>query len=89
MLTVKNVTKDIQNSSRDTVRLWEAKNVRLEHVDYDKTEEFPDIVPYTKAEVHFEMRDGTSCSIDTGIVYVMNDAGKTIEIFRLARSEAL
>lgn len=87
MLTVKNVVKDFSDRTRDTVRLWEAKNVQLVNQTYGPTDEFPDVVPYSKTEVHFEMRDGTHCSIDHGIVYVMNDNGKTVEIFRLEGSE--
>jgi hypothetical protein len=37
---------------------------------------FPDMLVY-------EREDGTECSVDNGTVYVMNESGKTVDVFYL------
>jgi len=76
MFTIKKITKDLDCSRRSVVKLWEGTNVSTSY--NEKTE---------KAELHFTMLDGAHCTIDNGLIYVMNSAGKTVETVRLAGSE--
>ena len=85
MLTVKRIIKDVEAPTRNSIQIWEAKDVQLIHRPVEITGQ----EPYIKTEVYFTMRDGGTCSIDTGIVYVMNETGKTVETFRLNGSECL
>lgn len=75
MFTVKQVVKD-ETPQGSQVRLWEGKDVYLEHNEATK-----------KPNVHFTMADGPMCSLDAGVVFVMNSAGKTVETFRLEGSD--
>ena len=87
MFTIKNIVRpksyDIE---RDCIRLWEGTNVSLStrKIDLGDGSE-----PYFVTEVGFDMPDGVYCTIDSGIVYVMNANGKTVETFRLKGSEHL
>lgn len=55
-----------------TVTLWEAERVWTEQNELTK-----------EANVKFAAPDGTECSLDAGLVYVMNAAGKTVDHFIL------
>lgn len=86
MFTVKQIIKDKSDPSRsrDSIKLWEAKDVYLvnrEITPEDGTER------YMKLEVNFNMPDGVLASLDSGVIFVMNTNGKTVETFRLAGSE--
>lgn len=91
MFTIKNIVRSSHNPdapadyTSDSIRLWEGTNVTLQNrkVELDGED------PYIVTEVAFDMPDGVHCTIDTGIVYVMNANGKTVETFRLKNSEAL
>lgn len=76
MFTIKQVHKDPENSKRSQIKLWEGTNIATSY--NEKTE---------KAELHFNMIDGSYCTIDHGLLYVMNSSGKTVEIVRLEGSE--
>lgn len=88
MLIIKNIvmTDDLLPApANQQIRLWEGKNVFFE------TREVPDIDGSTHLvpTVSFDMPDDVQCSIDTGIVYVMNSSGKTVDTFRLRNSHFL
>lgn len=77
MFTIKQMIRDPNIAPSETViRLWEGRDVYSE---------FNTIVQ--KPNVHFTMPEGTTCSLDCGVVFVMNSAGKTVETFRLAGSD--
>lgn len=76
MFTIKQVVKDPDCSRRSCINLWEGTNVSTSY--NEKTE---------RSELHFIMLDGATCTIDAGVVYVMNSSGKTVETARLAGSE--
>lgn len=78
MFTIKQIIKNPDDRSRNTIRLWEGKDVH----SYSNEET-------GEVNVGFAMSDGVTCSIDSGIVYVMNGNGKTVETFRLRNSEML
>lgn len=96
MFTIKNITApepvdpntpgdpSIISGERIT-RLWEAVSVHCETRIYQNDGEPASFVP----TVIFTMPDETTCSIDSGIVYVMNAAGKTVDTFRLRNSHML
>ena len=75
MFTVKQIVGTQQDQQ---VRLWEARDVYLERNGITH-----------RPNVYFTYPDGVTCSLDTGLVYVMNDHGKTVESFRLEGSEML
>ena len=76
MFTLKQIVRDGNKPQDMQVRLYEGRNPHLE------------VNPQTKEpQVGFTMDDGTYCTIDTGLLYVMNGQGKTVETFRLAGSE--
>jgi hypothetical protein len=83
MFTIKHVTRttDRQDSPHN-ISLFEGRFPRLAPKDPMPINGNPEMC------VWFETEDAT-CSIDTGIVYVMNAAGKTVETFRLKGSESL
>lgn len=76
MLTLKWVT-DQKNE-----RLYEAKNIVWKAPTPDTDE---------KVKVEFSIIEGdgtqTECSINTGTIYVMNDAGATVSTYYLASEE--
>jgi hypothetical protein len=78
MFTVKQMVR-VKDSPPDCdqIRLWEAKVVQLEFNTLSR-----------KPNVYFDLPEGVTCSLDSGIVYVMNAAGKTVETFRLEGAEA-
>lgn len=76
MFTIKNVVSTkIRHYRRTseglTTRLWEGRNVRSE---------IPDQGPMT---VVFDEVDGGTWTLSSGVVYVMNAAGRTVETFHL------
>jgi hypothetical protein len=81
MFTVKQIVKDPNERSNRAIRLWEAVSVWLEPK--------PHLLPELELQVAFHMPDGVLATIDTGVVYVMNDHGKTVESFHLKNSEHL
>lgn len=81
MFTVKQIIKDPNDRSHRAIRLWEATDVWLEPKEY--------LLPELEMQVAFNMPDGVLATIDTGVVYVMNQNGKTVETFRLKNSEHL
>jgi len=76
MFTIKQVIKNSDDKPGNAVRLWEGRNPCLE---------FSDITG--KMQVSFQMADDVFCSIDTGVVFVMNASGKTVDTFRLEGSD--
>lgn len=83
MFTIKNVTKGPEDGhGEDSVRLYEGRNVMFEMNPPDRSVGVPSI-----PQVGFTMDDGTYCTIDTGVVYVMNSAGKTVDTYRLKNSD--
>lgn len=76
MFTIKQVTKDLDNPKRSQIKLWEGSNIST---SYNANTE--------RAELHFTMPDGATCTLDNGLLYVMNSSGKTVEIVRLHGSE--
>lgn len=83
MFTIKHVTRTSdQNGSPNNISLYEGRFPRLApKMQEDKS-------PRPEMCFWFDTDDAT-CSLDTGIVYVMNAAGKTIETFRFKGSEFL
>lgn len=81
MFTIKQVTRtttagsDEPMRNDDKVRLFEARNPYLE------------TGLEGRQQVAFTMDDGCHCTIDSGVVFVMNDAGQTVDTFRLANSD--
>lgn len=76
MFTIKQLLKDPESPKQNICRMWEGTNIEISY--NDRTE---------LAELHFTMIDGARCSIDTGLVYVMNSSGKTVDTARLKGSE--
>lgn len=80
MFTIKHVVRSSDtHGSPNLIRLYEATSPALE---------LKENVAPAEAQVTFQF-DGVTCSIDTGIVYVMNAQGRTVETFRLKGSEFL
>lgn len=80
MFTIKNVTRP--ESGEDSIRLFEGRNVMFEPSPYQDSS-----TNGLKMQVGFTMDDGTYCTIDAGIVFVMNSAGKTVDTYRLIGSD--
>lgn len=78
MFTIKHVFRPY-GQKFDSISLYEGRFPHLEPKQSDPT----------ISQVVFTSDEGTICSIDSGIVYVMNSAGKTVETFRLQRSDDL
>ncbi|MDQ0996887.1 hypothetical protein QFZ34_002069 [Phyllobacterium ifriqiyense] len=76
MFTIKQVVRSGQKSGKDdAVRLYEGRDPSLE------------TGPSGNQQVTFQKDDGVYCSIDSGVVFVMNSTGKTVETFRLKGAE--
>lgn len=81
MFTIKNVTRvnfPPGTSSQDSIRLYEGRNPI-----YGPAENTTSL----DMQVSFDMDDGTHCSLDTGVVFIMNAAGKTVDTYRLKGSD--
>jgi nucleoside 2-deoxyribosyltransferase len=85
MLTIKHVNtqRTLAGFEADIISIWEGDNVR----SYLNPFTNDDGTPYEVYTVAFDKPDGCMCSIDSGVVYVMNEAGKTVETFRLSRPD--
>lgn len=83
MFTIKNVTKTAGDGyGEDAVRLYEGRNVMYERAPSQEAGN-----PNIPMQIGFTMDDGTYCTIDTGVVFVMNGAGKTVDTYRLKGSD--
>lgn len=96
MFTIKNVLRSRDTPTdftADLIHLFEGTSVTLQTRKQTVPTDRPGqkTVPETEmiTEVVFVTPTGGLISISTGIVYVMNAAGKTVETFRLNGSEAL
>lgn len=81
MFTIKNVVRPNgpgTHGEDDVIRLWEGRNVSFE-MNATTKEPF----------VGFTMPDEVYATIDTGMVYVMNAAGKTVDTYRLKGADWL
>ncbi len=78
MFTVKQIIKNSDNRQENSIRLWEGENIQASHNDITG-----------QLQVTFDMSDGCHCSIDAGLVCIINSAGKTIDVFRLEGSDSM
>ena len=79
MFTIKNVNKDVsrpKDAAANSVRLWEGKDVYFGLNDNGGS-----------PTVSFSAADGSHLSIDHGVVFIMNQNGKTVDTFLLNGSE--
>lgn len=79
MFTIKNVNR---GQSEDSVRLYEGRNVMFEISPRQDSD-----TKGVRMQVAFTMDDGTYCTIDSGVVFVMNSSGKTVDTYRLENSD--
>jgi hypothetical protein len=86
MFTIKHVTRTSDlHGSPNNISLYEGKFPRLAPQPNGEAQEGG----HPKMVLYFDTEDETVCSIDSGKVYVMNAAGKTVETFYLKGSESL
>lgn len=78
MFTIKQVCKSLTSDrSLDRVRLWEGYNI-----EFGLSE-----TTQPKPQVSFQSPDGCHCTVDAGVIFVLNAAGKTVDTFRLEGSD--
>lgn len=63
--------KQVLSGGADAVRLFEGRNPVLE-----KT--------HDGLKFSFDMESGGQCTIDAGMIYVMNSSGKTVDTYNLS-----
>lgn len=81
MFTIKVVNKDIEQP-----RNPETNSVALYTADREVRHYFHDVFQTPVVEF-FSSTTGGYVTVDTGVVFVMNAAGKTVDTFRLKNSE--
>lgn len=85
MFTIKVINREMSLAGYevDIVRLYEGHNISTFLQDFTRD----DKTTYQVYVLSFQIADGTRISIDTGRVFIMNSAGKTVESFTLKRPD--
>lgn len=74
MFTIKHIVREEGPRGAGRSTLYEARNPRVEYGEGDPA-------------LWFEMDDGSPCRIDSGVSFIMNAQGKTVDTVRLKGSD--